>query len=175
MNGYENGKIYRLTCNGLVYYGSTNQTLTERLYTHKSPRARCSSRLLFGLGEVEIELVENYPCNNKRELEEREQYFIDNFECINKQNAFTTLEERKEYMKTFLKDYYIENQDKLIERSKLFYDTNKEDILKKQSEWYQLNKERISKQRKERYDANKEKINEKRRMKAIKNRIKTIP
>jgi hypothetical protein len=31
-----------------------------------------------------MELVEDYPCESRKELEEREAYYINNYECINK-------------------------------------------------------------------------------------------
>ena len=35
-------------------------------------------------GDFIMELVEAYPCNSRKELEERESYYINNYECINK-------------------------------------------------------------------------------------------
>lgn len=169
MNGYENGKIYKLECNGLVYYGSTILSLEERFRHHKRSSNTCSSKILFEIGnEVKIELVEDYPCNSKRELEIREQYYISTFECVNVQNAFLSKEERKEYMTKFLKDYYSNNTEKMIKRAHDHYHENKCEILKKQKEQYDANKEEINKRRKEIYQANKEAINQKRREKARK-------
>jgi len=31
-----------------------------------------------------MDLVEDFPCNSRKELEARESYYINNFECINK-------------------------------------------------------------------------------------------
>lgn len=164
MNEYANGKIYRLLCRELVYYGSTIQTLKERLFAHKGLGNNCSSKILFELeDEVKIELVEEYPCNSKRELELREQYYISNFECINFQNAFLTTEERKKYMEIFCKDYYLKNSEIIKNRSNVYYNMNKEEISKKSKEKYKENKEEISKRRKEKYQANKDEINKKRR------------
>jgi hypothetical protein len=164
MNEYANGKVYRLLCGGLVYYGSTIQTLTERLYHHNSIGNTCSSKILYEIGdEVKIELVEEYPCNSKRELELREQYYISNFECVNLQNAFLTKEERKKYMELFLKDYYLKNSKIIKNRASEYYNLNKEEISKKSKEKYDINKEEILRRRKEKYQANKEEINKKRR------------
>jgi hypothetical protein len=169
MNGYENGKIYRLECNSLVYYGSTKQTLEERFRHHKGQGNKTSSTILFEIGdEVKIQLVEEYPCNSKRELELREQYYISTFECINSQNAFLTKDERKEYMINFFKDYYPSNTEKIIKRSHDYYHTNKELISQLSKERYEANKEKILKRRKELYQANKDAINQKRREKAKK-------
>ena len=106
MNKYENGKIYKLTgSNGLVYYGSTIISLNRRLSNHKSKNNVCSSK---SLENMKIELVENYPCNCKRELETRERWFIENNECINNKVPVRTKEENKQYISQFL----IENKDK---------------------------------------------------------------
>lgn len=103
---YSKGKIYRLTCDDLekVYYGSTIQTLEKRLEKHyndysaykqnKNYAGYCSSFKLIEIGGLEIELVMDYPCNSKRELEEIEQIYIENDVCINRQRAFTTKSQR---------------------------------------------------------------------------------
>ena len=38
----------------------------------------------FGLDNCKIELIENFPCNNREELHAREGYHIQQTECINK-------------------------------------------------------------------------------------------
>ena len=156
MNGYENGKIYSLKCNGLVYYGSTRTTLERRMVVHKAPSNGCSSKQLFELGEVEIQLVENYPCNSKRELEKREQYYIDNFECINKVNAFTDLKEYLLVNKDIIKEKkcvwgkkYREDNEDLVKRKKEFYDENRDKILEQKKKYYEANKEKIKQKTKE--------------------------
>ena len=83
MNKYQNGKIYKLTCDNspLIYYGSTCQKyLSSRLAGHKNSlntERPCSSKQLFELGNVSIHLVEEYPCNSKMELELRERIYIE--------------------------------------------------------------------------------------------------
>jgi hypothetical protein len=97
MPDYSNGKIYRLTCYdpNLVYYGSTIQTLKARLRKHRCNDCvkKCSSKKLFEVGGVEIELVLECPCNTLIELREIEQTYIDNDDCINKINACHNKEE----------------------------------------------------------------------------------
>ena len=85
MPNYLNGKVYRLLCNdsNLVYYGSTVQELGARLKSHKSKCNDCSSKILSGAGGLRIELVENYPCQSKAELEARERYYIRHNKCVN--------------------------------------------------------------------------------------------
>jgi len=78
MNKYQNGKIYKLVCDNtpIVYYGSTIQKLSERLAIHKYYKS-CSSRELFDKGNVTIHLIEDYPCNSRKELEARERIYIE--------------------------------------------------------------------------------------------------
>ena len=93
LNKYKNGKIYKITdnTNGNIYYGSTQKTLNRRLSDHKydykrrekEGNTRTSSTIICN-NDFTMELVEDYPCNSRKELEERESYYINNFECINK-------------------------------------------------------------------------------------------
>ena len=123
MNKYQNGKIYKLVCDNspLIYYGSTYQKLPNRLSTHKYYKS-CSSRELFEKGNVSIHLIENYPCNSRKELEAREgiyiKFILKNFDykiICNKQIPSRTKEE-----------YRVDNKDKAIERSKEWVKNNKE-------------------------------------------------
>ena len=98
-NKYQRGKIYKLTSNQTdkIYIGSTIQTLNRRLMGHKCDfnrgRSGCN-RELIQYSDVNIELIEDYPCNTKRELEIREQYFIDKLDCVNTKRAYMTKEDR---------------------------------------------------------------------------------
>ena len=137
-NKYQNGKIYKLVCDKspLVYYGSTIKPLSRRLVQHKS-HIDCSSRELFELGNVSIELVEEYPCNNKKELEARERIYIEfmlnNFNhkiICNKVIPGRTRAEYRLDNKDSIKDYYKANRDSF----KDYYKANKEVISERERE-----------------------------------------
>jgi hypothetical protein len=92
---YQKGKIYRLVCKttGRQYIGSTIQTLRRRLSEHKSDYKRykegkepkyTTSFDIVATGNYSIELVENYPCNNKPELERQERSWIEKLYCVNR-------------------------------------------------------------------------------------------
>jgi len=110
---------------GKTYYGSTTQPLCERKSQHKqdflkNKRGTCSKEL-FNLGnDIDIVLVETYPCNNKEELHQRERYYIENNECINKQIPSRTK-----------KEWNHLNKDKIKEKNIRYYEKNKELIHKK--------------------------------------------
>jgi len=105
-DGYKNGLIYKIVCNktGLVYYGSTKSILSERIgkhrYDYKNKVNITESHKILAGDDWSYELVEYYPCKVKKELLAREQYFIDNNECINIANCIsknTPAQIRKRY------------------------------------------------------------------------------
>ena len=115
MNKYKNGKIYKLVSESCddVYYGSTTQTLSSRLSDHKynlKKNRRGVSKNIMINDDVKIILVELYPCNSMKELNNREGYYIINNKCINKQQAGRTEKQyNTEYRKTHkqqIKKYY---------------------------------------------------------------------
>nr|WPF46558.1 MAG: hypothetical protein [Lake Baikal virophage 5] len=153
MNKYQNGKIYRLVCNntGLNYYGSTVQKLCQRLYEHK----RCyklnknlnytSFKIIEG-GNFNIILVEEYPCENRYQLEAQERYHIENNECVNKNIPTQTH-----------KEYYESHKEEFKKRSKEYYESHKEEHKIWNKEYNESNKEKIKEQTKKYREANKEK------------------
>ena len=95
MSIYENGKIYKITSKKTkkVYIGSTTQHyLSKRMsihrYHHKiNYSGNASSSIIIKHNDAKIELIENYPCNNRVELLIREQYHIDNNNSCNLKSA----------------------------------------------------------------------------------------
>ena len=91
MPDYSQSKIYKIYSDDtdLIYYGSTVQPLSKRLYSHKtkcnSNKYRsCSCKIIFEQSDnVKIVLVESYPCKTKEELYQRELYYIQNNRCVN--------------------------------------------------------------------------------------------
>ena len=137
-NKYINGKIYKIVNTempNLDYYGSTYKTLKKRMTTHASPSNTSSSKVLFEYGTPEIVLIEDYPCNSRKELERREgEYHIAN-ECINKVIAGRTNEEyridNKDKLNEKNKNYRANNKDKIIEKGKIYRSNNKEKLNEK--------------------------------------------
>lgn len=90
---YKNGKIYviRNHINDKVYVGSTTQSLAKRFGEHKSAIKQNSKKKKHhihyvmedqGIENFYIELVENYPCSSKEELNAREGYFIRQYDAV---------------------------------------------------------------------------------------------
>lgn len=159
-NKFHNGKIYMLIneTTPKVYIGSTIMELELRYYKHiidyQNDELISSCDVLDCEGECMIVLLEDYPCENEKELRFREQYYIDKFredgcEVVNRQNAITTPEQKREKQKT----YYQENREYIVARQ-YHYDNKPENKVKKK-EYADKNRERIRKNERDRYHKNK--------------------
>jgi len=140
------GKIYMIySDNGpLVYIGSMyhSKYISNRMGSH-----RCKYRLYlqgkytyitsfklfdtYGLENTKVKLVENFSCKTKKELLEREGYWIRYYQnlgnCVNK---VISGRNRSDYFKENnyqpQRDYYIRNYDILKEKRKIKYQLEKE-------------------------------------------------
>lgn len=96
MANYKKSKIYKITNlqNGLFYIGSTTRGISRRFKEHykrsrKGTNKCTSSKVINGTRrkDIKIELLEVWPCNNRRELERREYIIINQAEprelCVN--------------------------------------------------------------------------------------------
>ena len=162
---YENGKIYKLVNNvdDKIYVGSTCTTLVKRKYGHiyeiKINRNNCPVYVhlrTVGYENVEIILIEKYPCVDKMELHKRERYWID---YLNPELNFviptrTYKEWRKdnaEIIKEKKKKYRKDNAEIIKEKNKKYYERNKEFINEHRKDYYELNKDEINRKRREYY------------------------
>ena len=95
MTDYNNSKIYSIKSfkTDKIYIGSTSTLLNQRLSKHKNNYKSwnegkyhyVTSFEIIKHGDYYIELIENYPCKSKSELEKREGELIwQNDNTINK-------------------------------------------------------------------------------------------
>jgi len=139
MTKYINGKIYKLTSDKTndVYIGSTIQRLCNRKAKHKYDYKRylkgeCNytkSYELIKYDDCKIELIINYPCKDRKELETKEGEYIKNMKCINIYIAGRTSKER---------DYYKYHNNEKYKKNKLL----------SQKKSYEKRKNQISEKRK---------------------------
>jgi hypothetical protein len=135
--------IYASPCH-LPYYGSTIKTLAQRKASHKYDYkkskegivGKCSAYILFdevGVENCIFETVECLPDDfTKKQMLERERFWIQNNVCINQLRPIITKEERKkqvyeyrkansEKMKEYLHKYCKTNRAKLNEYQRRKY------------------------------------------------------
>ena len=106
---YRLGKIYYIYSPSHpdigFYFGSSKLTTKRRFSSHKSHYKRylagksgyCSSFKILEFGDAVIVKLEDYPCNNRQELELREKATIkcNRSRCVNLNEPALTTEERK--------------------------------------------------------------------------------
>ena len=132
MPDYQKGKIYKLwsPSKNLVYYGSTIQTLSQRLAEHiakkKINKTQYAAFLILDCEDYKIELVEEYPCNNKQQLEKKEGEYIKANECVNKRIEGRTYKQKLEYNRQYLLNYREANKEELKEYDKKNRETKKQ-------------------------------------------------
>jgi hypothetical protein len=177
MPDYQQSKIYKLysPSKNLVYYGSTVQTLSQRLAGHISSyklyikdnnKKYLSSFLVLECEDYKIELVEAYPCNNNQQLLRKEGEYQKNNVCINKNINYTTInkcyeaktnyEQNKEEIIKRVKEYQKINADKIKEREKKYRYANVDKIKEKIKNYRYANADKIKEQRHQYYLKQKE-------------------
>jgi len=166
-NKYQRGQIYTIRSHQTdqFYIGSTTQPLHKRLHEHRShyklflkgdKTKTCSSYKIIKNEDNYIELLEDFKCNSKKELNKREGQQIRFYreKCVNIQIAGQTQQE-----------WYQDNKEAILEQSRQHYKVNKEAINQKHRQHYKVNKEAINQKNRQYHQDNKEAINQKQREK----------
>jgi hypothetical protein len=138
---FSKAKIYKITndYNNDVYVGSTCDLLTKRFSYHKSDyrKERCQNMPIYklmneiGFERFRIELIEDYPCQDRYQLRQREGNFIREIGTLNKVIAGRSSQQSQ-------KEYYEANKEHI---NKLNREYNKE--------YKKVNKVKIQEYRKE--------------------------
>ena len=111
--------VYKLTCSetNKLYYGSTKMTLEQR---KNKGWYKCSCKDFINPIMECIEVVDDLD-----ELEQREQFYITNNECVNKNMAYSTELNKKivydkwrETNKEHIRKHYIQYKKKIIEEKR---------------------------------------------------------
>ena len=134
-SSYEKGKIYKIISDQTnnIYIGSTIQHyLCTRFAGHirsyniwkLKGGSYITSYELIELGDAQIILLENYNCDSKDQLRQREQYYIDLYKdiVVNKARAYSSPEYKKDQKNKHWKNHYKNNPEKYQKKR----DDNKE-------------------------------------------------
>lgn len=149
MPDYSKAKIYRVYCGDDEYIGSTTRPLSERMNDHRKEYKRnkhtknCATKTLFdkhGVENCKIELIEDYPCERKEQLERREGEIQRERVCVNK-----CIAGRKPV------EYYQENKELFSEKWIKYYEANKEKILEYHQQYREANRELINEKKRQQY------------------------
>ena len=142
---YENGKIYKIVSphTDEVYIGSTAINLRQRWAIHnyhcRTCYNNCVGDKIISYGDADIQLIENYPCENARQLRQREDYWISNTpNTINRNRAYLSPEERKQKARERMAVIYASEEGRA--RARQYYRDNREVKLQKGKLYYQKKK-----------------------------------
>jgi len=147
-------KIYTIKCKfnpSYIYVGSTVMTLNKRLKSHRS-HCKIKDNLLYKIvnnnwDDWYIELYEEYPCNNQKELHRREGEIIKQIGTLNEVIAGRTDKERR-----------IDNHEYIINREREYKKKNKERIDAYNKKWLQQNSDKKAINNKKYRESHKEEI-----------------
>jgi hypothetical protein len=150
MPDYKKGKIYTIRCktdDSLIYVGSTVESLSTRLTKHKFNSKLKPQIILYShvqdWNDWYIELYEDFPCERKEQLLQREGQVIREIGTLNKIIQGRTKQEyqqdNKDKMKECQKTYREANKNK----AKEYREDNKEYYQKYNKQWIEDNKEKI--------------------------------
>jgi hypothetical protein len=152
MSIYNNGKIYTIRCKNddtLIYVGSTIQSLHQRWAGHKKHSKTRKHLLIYSKIDDKwddwyIELYEEYPCENKEQLNKREGEIIRLIGNLNSRIAGRTDAEyekdNEENRRQYKKEWREKNKEIIIEKRAEKVDEAKE----RAKQWRETNKEKIS-------------------------------
>ena len=136
------GIIYKLTdnTNNNIYVGSSKQTAKLREQNHKrlyksylkggSIKGYTASFDILKNNDYTFEVIEETD-----DLKIREQYWIENIECINKNNANVDIKQYK-------KKWYDNNKERIIEKNRLYAIENADKTKEYQKQYREQNKEK---------------------------------
>jgi len=129
MPDYKQGKIYTLRCktdDTLIYVGCTTELLSRRMSKHKYDSINkptiCFYQYINDWNDWYIELYENYPCENKEQLNKREGEIIREIGTVNKSIAGRT---RQEWYEDNKEKYLNDQKRIMITTKKKYYQVRK--------------------------------------------------
>jgi len=124
MPDYANGKIYKIVGeDGSIYYGSTVQSLKQRMSKHLNSKKTTGYQKIISKMDWEMILIENYPCESKKELEDREAWYIRENPCVNQCIPGRTkkewTEDHREDTKVYMKIYHEFHREQKLAYDKI--------------------------------------------------------
>ena len=176
---YSKGLIYKLCCKEPViediYIGSTTN-FKIRKNQHKTSCCNVNSnkynmkiykfiRDNGGFNNWDMIMIEEYSCNNKKQLETRERYWIEQLKSnLNSELPTQTMSEwyskNKERISIEGKEHRKNNKEQISKQRKEYREKQKEKINEQQKEYRKQNINKIRIQDKKSYEKNKKEIEE---------------
>jgi hypothetical protein len=163
MKDYSQAYVYRYWNNKTQYFGSSANTWDNRQRQHLASSNMANSRYIVN-GDLpwQCEIIEHFPCENKYQLQERERFYIENFECNNSYVPNRTDKEWREANKEVIarkkQIYHIENRKKILKRCDEWYYSHREEVAIKSKVYREKNAEVIKKRKHAKYEKDKTEV-----------------
>ena len=152
MPDYKEGKVYMIWSPNTdkVYIGSTVQPLHKRFHQHKrtltGQKSYRTANEVLACGNARIELIEDYPCANKEELNRREGQIMREYDKrVNQLIAGRTVAEyradNREKIAAQMREYRAKNRERLSVQRREYRAKNRERELLRHKEYRQRKKE----------------------------------
>ena len=155
---FQKAKIYKITSdyNDDVYVGSTCNSLVRRFIQHKSDskNEKYHNRPIYklineiGFERFRIQLICDYPCEDKYQLRQKEGEYIKNIGNLNLLQAGRTIkeyrEDNKEKLEEWKKQYFEDNKDIIRAKYRQYDQEHKEERKLYKAKYIQENKEKIA-------------------------------
>ena len=148
---FTKAKIYKITnnYNDDIYVGSTCNTLVKRFSEHKlairdkKNKNRPIYQLMeeIGFERFRIQLICDYPCEDKYSLRQKEGDYIRQMGTLNKQIA--GYDKNRDNVQEYNKQWELNHKEERTEQHKRNYQEKKGEINEKRREIYKENKEKI--------------------------------
>ena len=148
MTDYSKSVVYKIHKDDICYIGSTNDE-KRREQGHKDAYNNENSNLKVykfirengGWDNWIFEVIQRFPCDNKKQLVEREYYYYDLLKpLLNSRRPRRTKEELKEQKAINGVKHYKANKDEISKKNA----ERKDERAKYNSEHYEKNKEKIN-------------------------------
>jgi len=139
--------------------------------------------------DMELILVENFPCNSRDEAKARERFWIEQYGTLNmtipnrtnkewyEKNKIKThiscqkwCAENREKLQAIKREWYEKNKEVIAEKTKVYQAQHKEDIAKYNKEWREKNNEELMRKAKQYRLDNAERIKAKDKAYNLKNK-----
>ena len=94
----------------------------------------------YGIDNIDIILIESFPCSNKYELLVTERNHIENENCINRNIPNRSRKEWNNTNKEKLKEYREQNKEKMLQQTKEWRKNNSEVVKQTVKDYQEKNK-----------------------------------
>jgi hypothetical protein len=114
----------------------------------------------YGIDNIQILLIESYPCSTKDELKARIAYHIKSLKCMNRIVPLRKIKEYREDNKDKYLEYRGKNKDKIKVQQKEYHENNREKINERRKQYYKNNHEQLLEKARKYREENIEKFKE---------------